>query len=69
MTSHYTRISVTTLHDVGGTAFGHFLLGSHNLVVTSLASCVCVSEVGLRIWINYAQKNIPKHFALHSKTV
>jgi hypothetical protein len=43
MTSHYTRESVTTLHVFGGwvgTAFGHFLLGSHNLMVTGLQSCV-----------------------------
>jgi hypothetical protein len=34
---------VTTLHDLGGglgTTFGHFLLGSHNFVVTALGSCV-----------------------------
>jgi hypothetical protein len=39
MTSHYTWGSVTTLHDLGGvfgTAFGHFLLGSHNFTVTAL---------------------------------
>ena len=43
MASHYTWGSVTTLHDIGGvfeTAFGHFLLGSHNLVVTTLGSCM-----------------------------
>jgi hypothetical protein len=43
-TSHYTWGSVTTLHDFGGvyvgTAFGHFLLGSHNVMVTALGSCV-----------------------------
>jgi hypothetical protein len=41
MTSHNTWESMTTLHDFGGvcgTAFGHFLLGSHNLVVTILGS-------------------------------
>ena len=34
---------MTTLHDFGGglgTAFGHFLLGSHNFMVTALGSCV-----------------------------
>ena len=39
VTSHYTWGSVTTLHDVGGvlgTAFGHFLLASHNVMVTAL---------------------------------
>jgi hypothetical protein len=43
MASHYTRGSVTALHDFGecvGTAFGHFLLGSHNLTFTALGSCV-----------------------------
>jgi hypothetical protein len=43
MTSHYMRESVTTLHDFWrcvGTTFGHFLLGSHNFVVTALGSCV-----------------------------
>ena len=43
MTSHYTLEFVTTLHDVGGfvgMAFGHFLLGSHNCMVTALGSCV-----------------------------
>ena len=43
MTSHHTWGSVTTPHDledVVGTAFGHFLLGSHNPVVTALGSCV-----------------------------
>ena len=43
MTSHYTRGSVTTLHDVwrcGGTAFGHFLLDSPDFMVTALGSCV-----------------------------
>jgi hypothetical protein len=43
MTSHYTQESVTTLHDVGrwfGTAFGHFLLGSHSITVMALGLCV-----------------------------
>jgi hypothetical protein len=43
MTSHYTWACVTTLHDFGGvlgTAFEHFLLGSHNFMVTALGSCV-----------------------------
>jgi hypothetical protein len=34
---------VTTLHDFGsvlGTAFGHFLLGSYNFMVTALDPCV-----------------------------
>ena len=39
MTSHYTWGTVTTLHDLG-TAFEHFLLGSHNFMVTALGSCV-----------------------------
>jgi hypothetical protein len=43
-TSHYTWGPVTTLlHDYGRcvmTAFGHFLLGSHNFTVTTLGSCV-----------------------------
>jgi hypothetical protein len=42
MTSHYTWRSVTILHDFWrciGTAFGHFLLGSHNPMVTALGSC------------------------------
>ena len=32
--------------EVVGTAFGHFLLGSHNAIVTALGSCVC--EAALR---------------------
>jgi hypothetical protein len=43
MASHYTWGSMTTLHDFGSclrTAFGHFLLGSHNLMVTARGSCV-----------------------------
>ena len=43
MTSHYTWRSVTTLHNFGGALgqpLGHFLLGSHNLMVTALGSCV-----------------------------
>jgi hypothetical protein len=31
---------MTTLHDFGGLAFGLFLLGSHNLLVTARGSCV-----------------------------
>jgi hypothetical protein len=41
MTSHYTWLSVTTLHDLGGVlgrTFGHFLLGSHNFTVTARGS-------------------------------
>jgi hypothetical protein len=41
VTSHDTWGSVTTLHDVGGVSgppFGHFLLGSHNFMVTALGS-------------------------------
>ena len=37
---------MTTLHDFGGeigTTFGHFLLGSHDLMVTALGSCVEVA--------------------------
>ena len=43
MTSHYTWGSVTTLHDFGGclvTAFRHFVLDSHNFMVTTLGLCV-----------------------------
>jgi hypothetical protein len=43
ITSHYTWGSVTTLHDFTeclGMAFGHFLVGSHNFMVTALGSCV-----------------------------
>ena len=44
MSSHYTWGSVTTLHKFGGvlgrTAFGHFLVGSHNFMVTALGSYV-----------------------------
>jgi hypothetical protein len=43
MTSHYTWRSMSTRHDFGGgvgTAIGHFLLGSHNFMVTALGSCV-----------------------------
>ena len=43
MTSHYTWGPATTLHALGGvcrTAFWHFLLGSHNIMVTALGSCV-----------------------------
>ena len=39
MTSQDTWRSVTTLHNLG-TAFGHFVLGSHNYMVTALAPCV-----------------------------
>jgi hypothetical protein len=39
MTSQYTWTFVTTLHDPG-TAFGHFVLGSHNFMVTALGPCV-----------------------------
>ena len=42
MTSHYARVSVTTLHDFGGVlgrCVGHLLLGSYNLMVTALGSC------------------------------
>ena len=34
---------VTTLHEFGGVlghAFGHFLLGSHNVMIMSLGLCV-----------------------------
>ena len=42
MTLHYTRGSVTTLHNFEslGTACGHSLLNSHNFMVTALGSCV-----------------------------
>ena len=41
MASLYAWGSVTTLHDFGGVlAFGYFLLGSHNFMVTALGSCV-----------------------------
>jgi hypothetical protein len=39
--SHHNWGSTTTLHDLGGglrMAFGHFLLGSHNFMVTALGS-------------------------------
>ena len=58
MTSHYTLGSVTTLHDFGGvlgTAFGHFLLGSHNFMVMALGLCVkwptipCTQSVGTSV--------------------
>ena len=39
MASHYTRGSMTTLHDFGG-VLGRFLLGSHNFMVTALGSSV-----------------------------
>jgi hypothetical protein len=56
-TSHYTWRSVTTLHDFGGcvgTAFGHFLLGSHNLMVTALGSCVNWPQV----WPKVAHRTV-----------
>ena len=34
----HLRESVTTLYDFG-TAVGHFLLGSHNFMVTALGLC------------------------------
>ena len=44
MTSHYTWGSVThtptSCWRCVGTAFGHFLLGSHNFMVMALGSCV-----------------------------
>ena len=43
MAPHYTWGFVTTLYDFGKyvrTTFGHFLLGSHNLMVTALGLCV-----------------------------
>ena len=44
MTSHYTWGSTPTLHDFGGVLGWpldtHFLLGSHNFMVTALSSCV-----------------------------
>ena len=43
MASHYTRGPLTTLYDFGGVlapALEHFLLGSHNFMVTALGSCV-----------------------------
>ena len=43
MASHYTWGSATTRHDFGGvlgTAFGHFLLGSHNFMVMAFGLCV-----------------------------
>ena len=43
VTSEFTQEHVITLHDVGGcvgTAFGHFLVGSHRFMVTALGSCV-----------------------------
>ena len=43
VTSHYIRVPVTTLRDVGSgfeMVFGHFLLGSLNFRVTAHGSCV-----------------------------
>ena len=43
MASHYTWGFATTRHDFGGvlgTAFGHFLLGSHNFMVMAFGLCV-----------------------------
>ena len=44
MTSHYTWVSMTMLHGFGGVfrqmVFGHFLLGSHSSMVTTLGLCV-----------------------------
>ena len=43
MTSHYilrVRDHTTWFWRCVGTAFGHFLLGSHNFMVTALGSCV-----------------------------
>ena len=47
MTSHYTWGSVTTLHDFGGVLgrhFGHFLLGSHNLMCEVVPVTAVVSR-------------------------
>ena len=47
--------SVTTLHgfwEVSWTAFGHFVLGSHNFMVTALGSCVK--------WPSYFSRSGPK---------
>ena len=47
MTSHYILGFVTILHDFGGvcgTAYGHFLLGSHNFMVMA---CWLMCEVAL----------------------
>ena len=49
MTSHYTWGSVTRVHDFGGVLgrpFGHFLLGSHNFMVTAIG---VVCDVALRV--------------------
>ena len=62
MISHYTWGSVTTLDDFGGVlgrALEHFLLGSHNFMVTALGSCV-VPKVFERFPM-YIPKN-PKYF-------
>ena len=43
MTSHYTRGSVTSLHDFAGLLgrpLNTFLLGSHNFMVTGIGTCV-----------------------------
>ena len=43
MAPHYTRGSMSTLHDCGGALgrpLGTFLSGSHNFMVTALGSCV-----------------------------
>ena len=58
MTSHYTWGSVSTLtwfRRCLGTAFGHFLMGSHNFMVTTLGSCVkwplvFPSPTGYMLW-------------------
>jgi hypothetical protein len=47
---------VTTLHDLGG-VLGHFLLGSHNFVVTALDLCV-KSPV---VWLEKDQHAIFEH--------
>ena len=39
VTSHYTRGSMTWFRRCLGRAFGNFLLGSHNFMVTALDSC------------------------------
>ena len=53
---------MTTLHDFGGgigTAFEHFLLGSHNFMVTALGSCVKWPLVVLFLKAGVRRRPIP----------
>ena len=74
MTSHYTRGSVTSLHDVGGglgRLLGHFLLGSHNFVATALGSCVREREMDVKsTWLPtwHQMNHVSWSLGLFSKT-